>query len=304
MGAFERTPSRNWSPQLQAGLVRNTVEAYRDTTPKQRHLGAQFYPDWNEDAQYLGQQMGHATHEHASAMIARLSPQTEAEMNRMMGYQTLHMDDVQTRHVTDSATFSQEALKHPKGSPERAALTKRSGELRAKAGIVGTPLGNQSSGNIARSLSHREGTNPNPLDTLGEVKISDFGHTIHNPAHVRQTVDTHYHDAMHGRTDIPYDMDRGLGAKGRYEEHQTVAGLAYHRSAEQGLVDPEKTTPNGFMGGVWYHQQQTKANNNPAASKSRKASDSRLRNLMANPRSAEWDPAKHGQRPVLSHIDF
>jgi hypothetical protein len=298
---FERTPAADWSPQRTAALVRNTVNAYATATPGQRNLGAQFYPHWNEDAGYIASQSGQSE-AHASALLARLSPTTEAEVNRMMGYQTLHLDDKQTRAITESATFAREAAKHPKNSPEQLALKEHSKNLRKQAGLPGTPLNLQTSSNISAALEHRDGVHANPLETLGRVKINDFGHTIDDPKYPRQTVDTHYHDAMHGRTDIPYELDRGLGAEGRYEAHQNVAGRSYDRAAHKGLIDPGKTPPNAFMGGIWYRHQQTKADTNPNAAKSRRASESRLGTFVNASRSGEWDPAKHGQRPVYSHI--
>lgn len=296
---FERTPAGVWSPQRQAYVAKNLLGAFSSASPQERALGNRFYPDWNEDAQYLAQQAG-VSPEHGAAMLARLSPQTEAEMNRMMGYQLLSIHDKQAQHIHESAALARQAMGAPRGSAEREALVAESKAMRDKAGLQGTPLNLQASMNISAALRHRNGETTDPLSTLGQVKINDFGHAINDPRSPRQVIDTHYHDAAMGRTDIPYKTDRGLGAPGRYENFSHAADVAYEKAVGLGMLDPDKTPPNGFMGGVWYGQQQRKVNANPKAMKARKASESRIANFLRSS-GAPWDPATHGQRPAVSH---
>lgn len=295
---FERTPSGVWTPQRTARIANNLVAAFGAASPNERSLGNRFYPDWNEDAQYLADKAG-VSREHGAAMLARLSPQTEAEMNRMMGYQLLSVGDKQAAHIHRAAELSRAAMK-VKGSA-REELNAAAKQVRAMAGLQGTPLNLQSNVNISAALRHRNGETTDPLGSLGRVKIGDFGHAIHDPRSPRQVIDTHYHDAAVGRTDIPYEYDRGLGAPGRYENFSHAASRAYSMAVERGVLDPSETPPNGFMGGVWYRQQQHKVNTNPKAMKARKASESRIANFLGASGSAAWDPAAHGMRPSLSH---
>lgn len=298
---FERTPSGVWSPQRRAHVANNLFTAFQQASPEERALGNKFYPDWNEDSQYLADQAG-VSPAHGAAMLARLSPQTEAEMNRMMGYQLLSVGSKASEHMHASAEFARQAMSTPKG-PEREALVEASRAARMKAGLQGTPLNLQSSLNVSAALRHRNGESIDPLNDLGDVKINDFGHAIFDPWAKRQVIDTHYHDAALGRTDIPYDADRGLGTKSRYEDFQHSADVAYQKAVGLGVVDPAKTPPNGFMGGIWYHQQQVKVNTNPKARKARLASESRIANFLGSSGSAAWDPAAHGMRPSVSHTN-
>ena len=151
------------------------------------------------------------------------------------------------------------------------------------------------------ALRIRDNEIDNPLDSLGAAKIRDFGGLIHDPGATRQPIDTHYHDALHGRTDIPYGMNRGLGG-GRYEAHQEVARRAYETAGRKGVVDSRDVNPGAFMGTVWHRQQEAKVIANPDASKARKAAQSRLTNFLGSSQAHLWDPAVAGQRPVNMHL--
>lgn len=296
MAAFKMTPAGVWTPQRSTAVAGNLVRAHQATPPQMHALGSQFYDKWHEDAQYLGQRVG-ATTEHGAAMIARLSPTTEAEVNRMMAYQLPHLDDRATAAVHKSAGYA-EAARSVQG-PEKEKLQKAAKQARAKAGLAGTPLNLQSSSAISKALKHRDQqSGPHPLDELGTVKIGDFGRTINDPSRERQVIDTHYHDAALGRLDIPYDAPRGLGAQSRYESFSSSATRAHHMAIKQGII-PEGTRPNDFMGGIWYGHQQRKIEASPSAAQARKASDTRNANFLGAAEAAKWDPAAVGMRPVM-----
>lgn len=301
------TPSGLWTPQRTTHVASNLVRAYEGASPHSRNLGQQFYPNWNRDAQYIGERSGHGV-EHGASMIARLSPTTEAEMNRMMGLQLLSVDDRSAALIHRSAAVAAEAARHPTGSVDRERLRGEAMSLRERAGLAGTPLNLQSSVNIGHALRIRDGEVADPLGSLGRVKIGDFGHTIADPYRRRQVVDTHYHDAALNRTDIPYDADRGLSAISRYTNIQAAADSAYQRAGRIGLVDHREVPANGFMGGIWYAHQQRKVAENSDARTARRASESRIANFLSNSPSAasgrSWNPAHHGLVPSLNHIVY
>lgn len=301
------TPSGLWTPQRTSSVATTLLNAYQDATPHARNLGRQFYPNWNKDAQYIGDHIGRGV-DHSAAMIARLSPTTEAEMNRMMGLQLLSVDDKSTALVHRSADTAAEAARHPKGSRERESLRGEAMRLRGQAGLAGTPLNLQSSVNISHALRIRDGEVDDPLGSLGQVKIGDFGRTIADPRRRPQVIDTHYHDAALNRTDIPYDDNRGLSATSRYTNFQTSADRAYERAGRLGLIDHSEVPANGFMGGIWYSHQQRKVNENENARTARRASDSRIANFLAHSPSASsgrsWNPEHHGLVPSLNHIAY
>lgn len=301
---FEPGPAKQslWSPQRMTDLARNAVKAYSGAGPTHRALGARFYPDWHEDADFIGHRAGLST-EHGAAMMARLSPSTEAEANRLMAYQLHHVDSRATAHIHESAALATQAMGKGLSEDHKDALKAHSKALRVAAGLPGTPLNLQTSSNISVALRIRDGeAGAHPLDTLGQAKIRDFGGLIHDPGATRQPIDTHYHDALHGRTDIPYNQNRGLGSTGRYEAHQESARRAYETAGRKGALDPRETNPGAFMGTVWHAQQEAKVRANPDATKARKAAQSRLTNFLSSSQAHHWDPAVAGQRPVNMHL--
>lgn len=300
-------PSRasDWSPQRETHLASNVVKSYQQTSAATRHLGAQFYPTWQEDAHEIGSRAGHGV-EHGAAMLAHLSPTTEADANRMMGYQTLSLGDKATAHIHAAADKAGvlARLPHPaKRTDEQHAIAEKLGseikEHRRAAGLTGTPLNLQESRAISKSLKVRDGEDNDPMGGLGELKKRDFGTAIATGgAAPRQVIDTHYHDAIVGRTDIPYATDRGMQSKGRYEGLSRVADRAYDYAKNRGILDEDHQKPNDFMAATWYNTQQRKADANPAARKARKATETKNQNFLHGSQSHLYDPAKFGQRPI------
>lgn len=301
---FTATPIKEWNSQLQTTMAVRVAKAVQGASPHHQRVGGRFYNDWNEDVHYLADKAGPpTTTQHVAAALARLSPGTEAESNRMMGYQLLSVNDKQATHIHAAAALATQAAQHPNGSAERQRLSDASKQSRMKAKLRGTPLDAQSSTNISMALRHFRGETKDPLSSLGDVKINDFGHALHDPTHPHMVVDTHFHDLQVGRTDLQYKAPRGLSVPTRYQHHQAVGQQAYDLADRRGVIDKREMTPNSFMGIGWYAHQQNKVNTNPNAARSRSASESRIANFTRTGQEA-WNPVAHGQRAPLNHIQF
>ena len=301
-----------WTPDRSDVYVENLVRSYHTAPTKARTLGHQFYPDWHEDAAVIGQHVGRDV-EHGSAILARLSPGKESNLNRMMGYQTLHVSDRDEMHlrIADEASRLSGALEREHGHPtdESEHYKTVSSFHRARAGLPGTPLGEQRTSDILHAVDIRNGSVPHPLSTL-KMKIGDFGHAIHDPwGYQRVAGDTHLHDAALGRYDIPYKVPKGtpdprqLGKPSQYEALQDVHSRAYHFGIGAGHVDPSATPPNAYMGTVWYHHQMIKAVENPGSGAVRKATETKLRNYLNHPDARKWDPRVYGRPGVAQEIE-
>jgi hypothetical protein len=312
-GQFKMTPSGLWTPKQQKLVVANYSNAYLKTSPELLGYGAEFYPAWNEDAQHLGEVMGQDTAA-GSALLAHLSPSKEAEENRLAAYQLVHgisdrnaarlqkagehasaakSAEVRMRHAEPGSTF------HKQLQAEYAEHAAANRQLRGQAGIEGTVLGNFGTREIAKALNVRQGGTDDPLSSLGVVKLGDFGRLINDPEEYdRAPIDTHIHDVGVGRTDIPYQQERGLTSVGRYEHFQDSIQTARTNVAD---ITGNDVSMGAFMGGIWFGHQQNKVNTNPNARKARMASETKLANIRANPAN-KWAPENYGMRPSLVKI--
>ena len=306
-----------WTPDRSHVYVENLVRSYRTAPTKARVLGHQFYPDWHEDAATIGQHVGRDV-EHGSAILARLSPGKESNLNRLMGYQTLHIDDKAIHHLRNAAEAADlvGALEREHGQGGKRVPTDESEHYRrmglaerAKAGLPGTPLGEQRTSDILHAIDIRNGAVPHPLSQLN-MKIGDFGHAIHDPwGYQRVAGDTHLHDAALNRYDIPYKVPKGtpdpraLGNATNYERLQDVHSRAYHFGVGRGYINPEETPPNAHMGTVWYHHQMNKALQNPGSAQVRKATETKLRTYLSHPDARRWDPRSYGRPGVSQEIE-
>ena len=297
---------------MAGGLVR----AYVNTPKHLKHLGSQFYPMWHADAEHFAQHIGGSIEQGAS-ILAHLSPSQESEMNRLMAYQMVHgMSDKQGDLLVKAAGHAQEAkgirsqMMHMskrgeegtstfhKLSQQHEALRGEAKTLRQRSGIQGTPLGQQSSRSLGAAVQAMRGE-IHPMESLGNVKIRDFGESIVNPHSSRFPIDTHFHDATLGRLDIPYATSRGLSAKGRYEDFLRV-GQQGHRLTQQRLGEEMPIT--SWMGGIWYGHQQRKVQQSPAAHKARRAADTRLARMLASPGAQPFLPERFGLAPAFGKI--
>lgn len=305
-----------WTP-AQTGLVAsNYVSAYQRAPAESKRLGKQFYPNWNEDAQHIGGVVGKSM-AHGAAILAHLSPSNEAELNRMHALQLVHgMDDrayrsmgkaseaagraksseVKLRNAVKNEDFS--AANVHQADYDRASAENK--YHRGKAKLTGTPLSSQGSTFIYKAMQVAHGVHDaDPLGSLGNVKIGDFGRLIHDPKYERAPIDTHYHDAGMNRTDIPYKAERGLSSVGRYESFQNAHQIA--RGEVSSMIGRKISTAD-MMGGVWYAHQQRKVAENPDAMKARKASDTKLGNIRASKGAQPFLPENFGLRPSLGKI--
>lgn len=312
--AWEKTPSGIWSPQRTAFVTRNYLNAYRSAPEHLRKLGAQFYPEWNATGEVIGNLTGTST-THGSAVLAHLSPSTEAEVNRLMGLQLASRATPKMLknlseagdHLTASKS-AKTAARYKEGAERGNLLAlaakhdEANKQLRQKAGIVGTPLGFQSSGalgNAARVLlGHHD---DDVLGSLGALKIYDFGQTINDPNHPLPPIDTHYHDVGLNRLDIPYDEERGLNqAASRYKNFQNSSTRAHAQYMEEtGDIIPH----SAFMGGAWYAHQQRKALGNPDSLSARRASETKINRIVNNPQFSDFMPERFGLPPSFGKID-
>ena len=308
-GPWKPVPT-TWTPQRTTSVAGRLSRAYEATPPHLLEAGAAFYPTWNETADHVGQHLGKSV-EHGAAVLAHLSPANEAEVNRIQGLQMVHgVSDKGLGHLVragEHATMAKSTevrLRHMQPgtrahtalSDDHAAHTAEIERLRRVAGVRGTPLGSLGSrelGNAARVImGHHD---DDPLGSLGSMKIRDFGGDIADPNSHRVPIDTHYHDAAEGRIDIPYKANRGLLAVGRYEGYQGASVQAWQNTAPD-------IRHSAFMGGIWYGHQQRKVDANPNALKSRRASDSKIAGIRANPAFAHFMPEAHGLSPAFGKI--
>ena len=296
--------AREWTHQKETVYAAKAVRRFREASPKTHLVGRQFFPTWQEDADYLGQRATNPSVERGAAMLAQVSPKTEANVNRLMGHQLLTLDDRATQHVHVAAEHDAVRAKLTSKKPRTegdvraiAALTQQVDHHLRLAGIKGTPLGMQSARAISKALRLRDGEHDRPIESLGGSKIQDFAAAIATGGRSpRQTIDTHYHDAMLGRTDVPYEYPRGLSSVGRYEGFSRAAERAHGTAVRQGLIEEGPTSRNDFMATAWTRQQQAKLENNPKAATSRKASQTKVTNLIQA--APHLDPARAGLRPI------
>jgi hypothetical protein len=312
---WTKTPAL-WTPQQSTAVSQRYERAYQRTPSGLLHTGAEFYPTWHETAHHIGGQIGGGV-EHGAAVLAHLSPANEAELNRIQGMQVVHgLSDKQMGHLVKAGASA--ARGHSATSSRSAALKRgdtvaasryhaeaekhgaETARLRGKAGIADTPLGRLGSREISNAIGVVRGNyKGSPLDTLGSLKIRDFGGAIADPHGVsRIPIDTHYHDVGVGRTDIAYTVKRGLESVNRYNHFLGASERARGRASETVGRDIPHTE---FMAGIWYGHQQNKANLNPDAMKARKASETTLAGIRGS-ESSRFLPENYGLRPSFGKI--
>lgn len=321
---FKVTP-KLWTPQREVAIATNLHNSYMRAPEHLRNFGAQFYPMWHKTAQHIGEQLGMTT-EHGAAILAHLSPQNEAELNRFQGLGLVHaisdeghkaileagMHVRSARSITSkmhpalkSGKIGKDSREHLEMLEQIAHHESENERLRKQSGIIGTPLAWRPSDQLANASSLIVGKRiNNPLSTLGAVKIRDFGGAIADPGSGRVAIDTHYHDAALNRIDIPYDAKRGLSAKGRYEHFQHASSRAHHRTLAALGLSPEDLPHNAFMGGIWYAHQQRKVLGNPSARSARQAADTKLAKVTNNPRLRAFRPEEYGLEPTFGKIEY
>jgi hypothetical protein len=304
-----------WTPQRTQAVATRFVSAYQRTPENLLAHGREFYPTWHEDAHHIGTVTG-LGHEAGAAILAHLSPANEAERNRIQAMQLVHgVDDKQAGMLLRAAKASSAAKSaevrlrgaatgsrfHTELAAEYAGQSAKNEQLRRRAGIVGTPLEQATSGAIGKALRVRQGS-VDPIESLGRMKLRDFGGQIADPyGYHRVAIDTHMHDIGVGRMDIPYKTKRGLEGVSRYEAFQTAHGVAHMKA--QHLMG-EEIPLSEFMAGTWFGHQQRKVNANPDAMKARRATSTQMARMRASEAAQPYLPERYGLRPAFGKIDI
>ena len=183
-----------------AAHVQNIEHQYKNAAPETVRAGKEWYSQAHDFAGEAGKHLG-VSQEHASGMVAALSPGQPWGLNKAM---TKQMGSVTTSHV-------------------------RALQAGDRSGLAGTPLNKQSTDNIVKAHRIREGEKPEAVLPM-DKKSGNFHKNIWTPDDpVPVTVDTHAHDVA-TQQHLPYNTDRGLQAAGRYAH---FAGA--YRAASQNL---------------------------------------------------------------------
>ena len=306
--------ARDWSPQRKASIANRLVSAYLATPEHYKVLGGQFYVDWNHDAEFISALVGHSGSTTGATMLAAESPRMQADVNRMVTLETAHLGDRQTSAALRAGELYKERARIP-GQERRTSaqqeehekLTTEVNRLRRKAFTSGGPImtAGATAENVAKALKIREGVVSDPYSVLNPLKTTDFAFAVATAGESPGrgvVVDTHYHDAGVGRLDIPYDAERGLDAQGRYRAIQEASVMAHKRLMESGQLHAHHQRPNDMMAAIWYNHRITKQQMMMAAGRTGSAQQTIMRNLLGHPKSAIWDPAAHGLRPVNLRI--
>lgn len=279
-------------------LVQHLLDRTRAWTPDTLKLGKQWYPTGQQDSAYLGEKMG-GNAAHGAAVFAKLSPQTDWQMNRLMGMQTLHIDDKATAKIHEAATLT--------GKENTEART----QLRKEAGLPGTPLNHATTGDISSVLRMRDtaSSTPDPftkenfskLGTNYSTKVHDFGQSLATGGHYEKPpIDVHAYDAAVNTLTSGTDVAHGhLNKAHVYHFVQSAYVRAHAHAAKHGLI-PSDMTLGDFQAIHWIHQQTQKVG----------ANSNSLGAVRANARAVEryktemphLDPERHGLAPV-SRLD-
>lgn len=302
-----------WTPQRSTGIATRLVRSYMGAPDEIKELGKQFYPVWNQTAEHLGRTAGLTT-EHGAAIMAHISPKNEAELNRIQAMQLVHgvsanVHESMVRaagHASAAASARGRMRGVPDGSPEHRELAaevehhnREVEAIKSRSGLKGTPAGSLGSREFGKASAVILGHHEDPLASLGVLKRRDFGGDIADPHSSRVAIDTQYHDAALGLTDVPYDLDRGLTNANRYEHFQQASAAAHHRVRE---VTGEDISHPEMMAGIWYNHQLLKASVNAGSNSARKASETKINSIRRNDAFRLFLPETHGLVPAFPKI--
>jgi hypothetical protein len=287
-GNFELTP------EVHSHLVRNLLKRTKQFTPESVTAGKDWYPIGHEYSQHIGEESGAGTLGGA-AILGKLSAGTEWNKNVLQGMQVLNVTDRQANLIRRASEISKE-------SGEENAK-----QLRARAGLVGTPLNLQTSSNIDAAIKVRNKEVDNPMDVFteklsGARKTSDFTYSLASAGeHNAAPVDTHAYDAAMDDYHIPYGTGNNHMKKaGVYNFVQNVYADAHQKALKQGLV-PEGTTLPDFQAMHWVHHINNKIKINKNAAKSAKAQTTQTVNLLAA--HPDLNPAGKGLPALATRND-
>lgn len=293
-GSFE--PNQRNHNKIVANLLKRT----REISPETMRSGSSWYPSGQQDAQFIGEQSGQGRLAGA-AILGRLSPTTDWDLNRLMAIQTLHVPDRGVAAI-------REAVEMPKEKDDRLKELAKSkkNKLRETAGLPGTPLGNQTLSNVNTSLKVRNGE-ISPLEAFNihpnrSRKVSDFALTLESGGeHPHAVIDTHAYDAAMDSVHVPYNTgNTHMKKAGIYNFIQTAYADAHQQAIKQNLIPPTMTMGD-FQAAHWIHQQNKKKEVSARSSGSRRGTGSFVQRMIAE--NPHLDPAKHGLAPIITRTD-
>jgi hypothetical protein len=238
---------------------------------------------------------------HGAAVFAKLSPKTDWQLNRMMGFQTLHIDDKAAATIHEAASLS-----GPENKPQRD-------ELRKKAGLPGTPLNNAATDTISHVLRLRDTAastadpftkdNFSAIGTTKSTKVPDFGMSLATGGHYEKPpIDTHAYDAAVNTLTSATEVAHSHLSKAHvYNFVQSAYVRAHAHAAKHGII-PSDMTLGDFQAVHWIHQQTQKVAANPksmGAVRGNASAVERYRTTLPH-----LDPAKQGLSPItrLDHF--
>lgn len=278
-------------------IVKNLLKRTGELSPEAIKGGSAWYPSAQKDASFIGEQSGQGRLAGA-AILGRLSPGQDWDMNRLMGIQTLHLDDKATNAISTAASIPREKDERMK----ELAKNERT-RLRGVAGLPGTPLDNQTTDNINRSLEVRSGTRePMSVFTIkpkASRKVSDFALTIDaGGQHPHAVIDTHAYDAAMGSYRVPYGTgNEHMKKAGVYNFIQSAYAKAHGEAIKRGMI-PETMSMGDFQAIHWLHQKQGKQEVNNRASGTSQGTGGNLERILAT--NPHLDPVRLGLDPIVS----
>jgi hypothetical protein len=304
-----------FDPSMREIMAVNLANRFLTGTEQHHRQGVEFWDDWKSDATRGGELAAEnwdnrgANAQHGSAILSTLSPQTHSQVNRFMALQLgLRGPEVQQaeplvrRHLEMVDDFS----RTDKSGMSDRAIQGRKAEIAAARLAVsdvlrGTPLGAVTSSRIGQVMDIAGGKhNEDPFAPLGALKTGDFSRAGADPARARRiTIDTHINDALHGRTDIPYDSKRRLDNPGVYENAQSSAQDSYDLTLEQTGMKPDDLSRSDYMAGAWVAHRDEKQELSWKSSRSEKAAQTK----MAKPGFRPFAPELHGLKAVTLGMD-
>ena len=305
-GEFSKaTTGGLWVPERIAEAGTNLARAY-EAAPEQAHeWGRQFYPEWQQTAAHIGAMAGQST-AHGAAILAHLSPQNEAEINRIQAMGMVHggggIESTRQTNAMMRAGLAGEAAKSHEASlragkqklaegkvprSEQSAHMKQmqyhqeeyerhsaeNQRLRRMAGVVGTPLGWLSSQRLAQATAVREGTSlenfaANQRNPAAADPLSTLGGVKISDFGRMMTNPEEYERP-------PIDTHYHDAAIGRRDiPYEGERGLdapgryeSFQRAHQFGYGVADPGIPHSaFMGSVWYAHQIAKAMEFPGTS--------------------------------------
>jgi hypothetical protein len=281
-------------------LVQHLLDRTRAWTPDTLKMGRSWYPSGQQDSEYIGKEAG-GNVSHGAAILAKLSPQTDWQMNRLKGLQVLSFGDKAAAKVHEAASLT--------GEENKPARDK----LRAEAGLPGTPLNYTPTSDISHVLRMRDEASSGEdaftkanfpsLGTNMSTKVPDFGKSLATGGvHEKPPVDVHAYDAaVNTLTAATSVAHTHLNKAHVYNFVQSAYVKAHAHSLKHGLI-PSDMTLGDYQAVHWIHQQTQKVAVNPKSMGAVKANATAVENYVKT--TPSLDPASRGLAPItrLDHF--